>query len=280
MAEALHIPFVETRWNYNFQRSPYSISVHPHPAVLSQAVADFIRKVGWRSLVILYEAEEGLVRLQEVIKMAKTFSGIKVTLRQMEPDSMDYRPLLKEIKKSEETRIVLDCDFSKIETILQQANEIELMTDYHNYLITSLDLDKVNIDPYTYMNVNITGFRIVNPDTNIVRKYLKKSPNRFLQGKANPLFSQNAFMFDAVTVLAKALNNLDSLDNIHIQPLQESCHSTTAVWPDGEKLLNYLHQVDTVGLTGEIRFDEQGFRTDIQLDLIEKVIGDSSVGLL
>ena len=196
-------------------------SVHPHPAVLSQAAADFIRKVGWRSLVILYEAEEGLVRLQEVIKMAKTFSGIKVTLRQLDSDSTDYRPLLKEIKKSEETRIVLDCDFSKIEMILQQANEIELMTDYHNYLITSLDLDKVNIDPYTYMNVNITGFRMVNPDTNIVRKYLKKSPNRFLQGKSNPLYSQNAFMFDAVTVLAKALSNLDSLDDIHIQPLPD-----------------------------------------------------------
>ena len=153
--------------------------------------------------------------------MAKTFSGIKVTLRQMEADSSDYRPLLKEIKKSEETRIVLDCDFTKIEMILQQANEIELLTDYHNYLITSLDLDKVNIEPYTYMNVNITGFRMVNPDTNIVRSYLKKSPQRFLQGKSNPLYSQNAFMFDAVTVLAKALSNLDSLDDIRIQPLPD-----------------------------------------------------------
>ena len=50
-----------------------------------------------------------------------------------------------------------------------------------------------------------------------------------------------------------------------------SCQHTKTVWADGEKVLNYLHQVDTLGLTGEIRFDEQGFRTDIQLDLIEKV---------
>ena len=88
--------------------------------------------------MILYENEEGLVRLQEVIKMPKTFSGMKVTLRQLDMETTDYRPLLKEIKKSEETRIVLDCDYDKIEMILQQANEIELMTDYHNYLITSL----------------------------------------------------------------------------------------------------------------------------------------------
>ena len=50
--------------------------------------------------MILYENEEGLVRLQEVIKMPKTFSGMKVTLRQLDMESNDYRPLLKEIKKS------------------------------------------------------------------------------------------------------------------------------------------------------------------------------------
>ena len=64
-------------------------------------------------------------------------------------DTGDFRPLLKEVKKSEETRIVLDCDFDKIETILEQANEIELLTDYHNFLISSLDLDKISLAPYT-----------------------------------------------------------------------------------------------------------------------------------
>ena len=46
-----------------------------------------------------------------------------------------------------------------------------------------------------------------------------------------------------------------------------------ASWPDGEKLLNYLKEVDHVGVTGEIRFDKEGFRTDVQLDLIEKMRG-------
>ena len=98
--------------------------------------------------MILYENEEGLVRLQEVIKLPKTFSGMQVTLRQLDVESNDYRPLLKEIKKSEETRIVLDCDFSKIQNILQQANEIELMTDYHNYLITSLGKSRITLMKY------------------------------------------------------------------------------------------------------------------------------------
>ena len=74
---------------------------------------------------------------------------VQVTLRQLPSNTGDFRPLLKEVKKSQETRIVLDCDFDKIETILQQANEIELLTDYHNFLISSLDLDKISLAPYT-----------------------------------------------------------------------------------------------------------------------------------
>ena len=39
------------------------------------------RHVGWKSLVILYETEEGLVRLQEVLRLQNTFraDAIKVT---------------------------------------------------------------------------------------------------------------------------------------------------------------------------------------------------------
>ena len=38
------------------------------------------RHVGWKSLVILYETEEGLVRLQEVLRLQNTFraDAIKV----------------------------------------------------------------------------------------------------------------------------------------------------------------------------------------------------------
>ena len=64
-----------------------------------------------------------------------------------------------------------------------------------------MDVDKINVEQYIHQNVNITGYRLVNPDTQLVRTYLKKSKNRFNKGKANPLYSNNALMFDAVQVL-------------------------------------------------------------------------------
>jgi ABC-type branched-subunit amino acid transport system substrate-binding protein len=159
VADTLHLPFMETRWHYGFQKSAFSIHLHPHPAVLGKAYADFIQQVGWKSLVILYETEEGLVRLQEVLRLQQTFKGdgLKVTSRQLvgssrdEKGRPDYRPLLKEIKKSEERNIVLDCDFDRIHTVLEQAEQIELLTDYHSYLITSLDLEKVNLEAFSLL---------------------------------------------------------------------------------------------------------------------------------
>ena len=74
-----------------------------------------------------------------------------MTSKQLTEGNQDYRPLLKEIKKSEETHIVLDCDFERIQDILHQADEIELLTDYHNYLVTTLDMDKINLEQYKDM---------------------------------------------------------------------------------------------------------------------------------
>jgi hypothetical protein len=35
-------------------------------------------------------------------------------------------------------------------------------------------------------------------------------------------------------------------------------------------MLSYLREVELFGLTGEIKFDADGLRTDFQLDLMEK----------
>ena len=37
------------------------------------------------------------------------------------------------------------------------------------------------------------------------------------------------------------------------------------------EVLGYLKEVEHMGLTGEIKFDAEGFRTDFKLDLIEKI---------
>lgn len=48
------------------------------------------------------------------------------------------RPLLKEIKKSGATHLLLDVRLDRVQNVLKQAQQIGLMTSYHHYFITSL----------------------------------------------------------------------------------------------------------------------------------------------
>ena len=55
---------------------------------------DLIVAMDWSSFVILYEESEGLVRLQEVLKMKPKKKEIKHTIRQLDPGpGGDYRQL-------------------------------------------------------------------------------------------------------------------------------------------------------------------------------------------
>lgn len=186
------------------------------------------------------------------------------------------RPLLKQIKASGESRIVLDCTTEKIYEVLKQAQQIGMMSDYHSYLITSLDLHSVNMEPFMYGGTNITAFRLVNPDNSLVRQTAKNWTNADtkLGGKktnvgyfnTSVIKAETALMYDAVHLFAKALHDLDSSQQIDIHPL--SCDNQDT-WPHGYSLINYMKIVEMRGLTDVIKFDHQGFRTDFVLDLIE-----------
>ena len=102
-----------------------------------------VRTLNWKSLVVLFQDENSLVRLQELHKLPKSYEDVKISYRQLDLDTDDYRPLLKEIKKTGETRMVLDCDFEKVGNILKQADEIGMITEYHNYLISKLSIPQM-----------------------------------------------------------------------------------------------------------------------------------------
>ena len=54
-----------------------------------QAYVQLIERFGWKSYTILYEDNQGLVRLQELLK-SPTQSDVKIVVRQL-PQDEDYR---------------------------------------------------------------------------------------------------------------------------------------------------------------------------------------------
>ena len=59
--------------------------------------------------------------------------------------------------------MVLDCDLDKIREVLSKAKEVGLVTAYHSFLITSLDLHLVDLENFKESGVNITALRLVDP---------------------------------------------------------------------------------------------------------------------
>ena len=75
----------------------------------------------------------------------------------------DFRRILREVKKSGEIHIVLDCEVEQVITVLREAKAVGMMTAYHNYLITNLDLHLVDMEEFKYGGTNITSLRLVDP---------------------------------------------------------------------------------------------------------------------
>ncbi len=102
--------------------------------------------------------------------------------------------MLKAIAATDERNYVLDCSFDKIGRVLAQADQIGLISVYHKYLITSLDVERVDLFPYKRVDVNITGYRMVDSKTPQALRYLRKwdylrgESGEGAKGKIHPLY--------------------------------------------------------------------------------------------
>jgi len=338
ISDAMEVPHIETRWNYKLNRDEYSVNLYPHPTSLSQAYYDVIKKLDWKSFVVLYDSGESLIRLQPLLK-AEEFG---VTVKQLEGEH-DWRPMLKSIKKSQETKFIIDVEHHKIHELLRQAQQIGLTREYHSYFITTLDLHLVNLDDFMYSGTNITSLRLVDPRNPDIVKFVESWHYEQLKfGLTLPpelatITTESALIFDAVHLYARALDYvLKDFNDIAVVPLH--CE-TDQTWSHGSTILNYIKSLgqprrmnrvqdgtryapdlaahkylsrvngqplrpvfpgpyepnmatvnfgqniisptnismgslypqfqQVYGLTGLIKFDGMGFRTEIQLDIME-----------
>ncbi|XP_071039328.1 glutamate receptor ionotropic, kainate 2-like [Parasteatoda tepidariorum] len=256
----------------------YTLHLHPPDSALSQAHRDIIMSRGWKSFTIIYEDARSLPRLQHLIMMAND-GDVKITLRVLER-GLHYRNLLKEVSKKGETNVVLDVPTSKITEILSMAQTFGMMTEYHNYFITSLDLHTVDLQDFQHGRANISGFRLVQPTkTNSI--YV---PREWLLGdiyygrinkKLPPVKTQLAMLYDSIKLLTEAIQEMNETLKFN----SRSC-SKAESWPQGRQLLNYLKTMTYDGMTGFLKFDREGYRTNFSLDVLElKRNGLSKVGV-
>ncbi|XP_059352207.1 glutamate receptor ionotropic, kainate 2-like [Daphnia carinata] len=289
MCQTMKIPHIQTHWDpkrtttmdllknedqgYSGRKSnsPLSVNLYPHPAAVSRAYADVIKGWRWKSFTVLYEDEDGLIRLQELLQLSKD-PDYKITVRQL-PDSDDYRPLLKEMKKMGERNIVLDCSqLGRVSEVLQQAQQVSMTTLAQSYFITSLDMHILDYEEYKQGGANITGLRMINPyrreTIDIVNKWniWEMSAGKNLNVTEKTLTLEAALVHDAVQLLAKALHDMGT--NPDVMPRSFSCDGVDS-WSQGNMLVNFIKTTEIEGLSGTIKFDSEGSRSNFNLSIVE-----------
>uniref|UniRef100_A0A8B9J848 Glutamate receptor n=1 Tax=Astyanax mexicanus TaxID=7994 RepID=A0A8B9J848_ASTMX len=246
ICNALEVPHIQTRWKHPSvdNKDSFYINLHPDYAPISRAVLEIVQFYKWKTVTVVYEDATGLIRLQELIKAPSRYS-IKIKIRQLPVGSKDARPLLKEMKKGKEFCVIFDCSYQTSADVLKQLLSMGMMTEYYHFFFTTLDLYALDLEPYRYSGVNMTGFRLLNVDNPEVATVLEKWSVERLQAPQKPesgltdgmMTTEAALMYDAVYMVAAAAQRASQ---ITVSSLQ--CHRHKP-WRFGSRFISMFKEV-------------------------------------
>ncbi|KAH7947289.1 hypothetical protein HPB52_009755 [Rhipicephalus sanguineus] len=151
----------ETTWHPTSNRNPYTLNLFPDPDLFGKAFLDLILNKKWKTFTVLYEEQQSLILLKDVLN--SSFSqNHTVSLVQVNP-KLSFKKIMKDIGVTKQYNIILDIKTSSLPELLREAREVNMMTYYHNYIITSLDLHTLDLGEFSDLQANITAFRLVDP---------------------------------------------------------------------------------------------------------------------
>ncbi|KAM8809369.1 glutamate receptor ionotropic, kainate 2 isoform 1-T1 [Eudromia elegans] len=187
ICNALGVPHIQTRWKHQVSdnKDSFYVSLYPDFSSLSRAILDLVQFFKWKTVTVVYDDSTGLIRLQELIKAPSRYN-LRLKIRQLPADTKDAKPLLKEMKRGKEFHVIFDCSHEMAAGILKQALAMGMMTEYYHYIFTTLDLFALDVEPYRYSGVNMTGFRILNTENTQVSSIIEKWSMERLQAPPKP----------------------------------------------------------------------------------------------
>ncbi|XP_072932697.1 glutamate receptor ionotropic, kainate 2-like isoform X2 [Epargyreus clarus] len=218
---------------------------------------------------LLYDDDHGLIRLQEILKHAT--ADHKWMVRRLKPGE-DNRPLLKSLKATGVTRVILDCPSDRVLEYLRHANEVKFFEDYMSYVLMSLDAHTLDLEELRYGLSNVTCLRIFDPSDSTTASSLadwkaSKSDNVKIPGQAHEITVEAALASDAAKLITSAVESAPDEFKIEAQKIQ--C-DTESQWELGEEFTNHLLTHPITGITDKITLDNTtGERTNFNVEIME-----------
>ncbi|XP_066583356.1 uncharacterized protein [Prorops nasuta] len=256
------IPCINVGW-YPEEMPERVVNLYPRAETLSRFKYDLINYFNWTSYAILYQGMERLTRMSYLMG-TNTFYHSHVAFHELGKDP-DFRDVLENVRDDGHENIVLDCSIEILVDILDQALQLDLLTDRHKWLITSLEFSSLHLDVYRDMDVTFVGARLINPNDSYVKKIFEENFYDWDLKSPDDLKTEAALMFDAVQLFVQGFLHLK--ESTQESVIRLSCNDSDS-WQHGTSLSNLIRSETLRGITGNITFNPQGFREDFQLDVI------------
>ncbi|XP_023288447.1 glutamate receptor ionotropic, kainate 2 [Orussus abietinus] len=267
ICEALDVPHLEARVDFEPTFKEFSINLYPSQDHLNKAFKDLMSFLNWTKVAIIYEEDYGLFKLQDLVKSPPSVRT-EMYIRQAGPGS--YRQVLREVRHKEIYKLIVDTDPAHMQLFFRAILQLQ-MNDYrYHYMFTTFDIETFDLEDFKYNSVNMTAFRLVDLEEPNVAEVLRQM-ERFqpighaILNKTGVIQAEPALVYDSVQVFA---HGLAALDRSHVlRPANLSCEKEEP-WDDGLSLYNYINAAGLHGLTGHIEFNE-GKRNNFKLDLLK-----------
>ncbi|KAL4716078.1 hypothetical protein ACJJTC_013855 [Scirpophaga incertulas] len=275
IADMYELPQILTAPVETQNRNWSAINLYPHHIAYSQVFADIMEMKGWTEFTIVYEGAELLYFLNNILSFEDFDQGEHVVMNFVQlPDGDDYRTQLKMIKSSGSLNYLIACSLEKLTQFLQQAQQVGIMSDNHSYIIMNPDFQTIDIDPFKHGGSNITGVRFFDPSLESIQTFiaaLNEKVKELSDGQIEVAVAENgltfelALIYDAVTLYTTALKLIGNEEGANITCEEEES------WSLGSSVINHVRTIEIDGLTGMVKFDQDGFRSDFEIDVLEVV---------
>ncbi|XP_041979927.1 glutamate receptor ionotropic, kainate 3-like isoform X2 [Aricia agestis] len=272
IADALEIPQILYEPTTVQSRNWSAINLYPHHVSYSQIFADIMDIKGWTEYTVIYEGAELLPYLDSILALQNIDSGPKILMTVVQlPNSDDYRSQLKTIKSSGSVNYLVACNRDKLPQFLEQAQQVGIMSDEHSYIIMDPDLQTINIDPFKHGGSNITAIRLFDHNLEDIKKFIAAVNEKVKEFDEtveeaipeNGLTLDVALLYDAVMLYTAAIKAMGLTEGASVK-----CDDGTS-WNLGSTITNYVRTMEADGLSGIINFDEDGFRSEFEVEILE-----------
>ncbi|KAH8278398.1 hypothetical protein KR018_002389 [Drosophila ironensis] len=288
VCDSKDIPFVYPHLSWSGSQSD-GFNLYPNPEDIAHALYDIINAFQWTRYILCYESAEYLNILDYLMTMYGPNGPVIKVMRYDLNLNGNYKSVLRRIRKSEDSRIVVVGSTEGVAELLRQAQQVGIMNEDYTYIIGNLDLHTFELEEYKYSEANITGIRMFSPDQEEVRdlveklhqelgesepagvgKYTNKYTfgipiNLCLPTGSSSITMAMALTYDAVRVIGETTKHLP------YQPEMLNCSERhDNVQRDGSTFRNYMRslEIKEKTITGRIYF-EGNVRKGFSFDVIE-----------